>query len=230
MNSPCFFRFASTRSTPLPGRLTYILKTNTRRQPKDKNLFVIRLPWELVIMDIFETWMFLQYHIISIVPIPLRTNCSKPYTKLQQFGKVRVFNLFIPTSNDESTKWWSSPFDGKLRCEMGRITQCDTMDTTQALKKTPIEDNEQPHIFGSNDNDRVSDIEQDLWKGEGKEIPFTPDFVSFFSLSIYWFWNHSLEMLWCSSFSNYMCKISHPQWDPYTTWPMFLCSSYCRGG
>ena len=45
---------------------------------------------------------------------------------------------------------------------MGRITQCDTMDTTQALKKTPIEDNEQPHIFGSNDNDRVSDIEQDL--------------------------------------------------------------------
>lgn len=92
-NSPCFFRFAYTLQDPhhsLEGSHTFWRQT-----------------LELVIMD-SNVPSVLHYY-------PLQTNCFEPDTKLQQFGKVRVLNLFISTSNDESTKWWSSPFDGKLR-------------------------------------------------------------------------------------------------------------------
>src|SRR6202048_5118022 len=84
-----------TSSTPLPGRSTDILKTNTLSFDCPGN----RLPWT----NLKAEWS-LSAIILSIVPIPLRKKRFDPDTKLRQFEDAGVLNLSMTTSKDEPTK------------------------------------------------------------------------------------------------------------------------------
>ena len=92
-----------TRSTPLPGRSTYILKTNTLSSD---------CPVHLLSLTYLKHRWSLSAMILFVVPIPQRTKRFKPNTKLRQFGETRELNISMTTSNDEPPRvmfiaiWW----------------------------------------------------------------------------------------------------------------------------